>query len=55
MNELPYLPYRRIALVVRTDFSDDQTWEALGEAIREPTPEDFSPTWTSSTIRPTAA
>jgi hypothetical protein len=35
------LPYRGTAMVVRTDFSDDQTWKAIGEAIQEPTPEDF--------------
>lgn len=33
------LPYRGVALVVRTDFSDDQVWEAIGVAIREPTAE----------------
>jgi hypothetical protein len=35
------LQHSRGALVVRTDFSDHQTWEAIGATIREPTEEDF--------------
>jgi hypothetical protein len=35
------LQHSRDALVVRTDFSDHQTWEAIGATIREPTEEDF--------------
>lgn len=33
------LPYRGSALVVRTDFSDNRVWEAIGAAISEPTAE----------------
>ncbi|MEV4320287.1 hypothetical protein [Actinocrispum sp. NPDC049592] len=35
------LPLSRVALVIRTDFSDQQTWEAIRAAISEPTQEDF--------------
>ena len=35
------LPLSRVALVIRTDFSDDQVWEAIAEAVVEPTEEDF--------------
>jgi uncharacterized protein DUF6924 len=35
------LPLSRVALVIRTDFSDQQTWEAIGAAIVQPTQEDF--------------
>jgi hypothetical protein len=38
------LPLSRVALVVRTDFSDQRTWEAIGAAITEPTEEDFRAT-----------
>lgn len=35
------LPPGDVALVIRTDYSDQQTWEAIGVAIEEPTEEDF--------------
>lgn len=35
------LPQGDVALVIRTDYTDQQTWEAIGAAIEEPTEEDF--------------
>lgn len=35
------LPLSRVALVIRTDFSDQEMWEAIGAAIIRPTEEDF--------------
>ncbi|GAB3886772.1 DUF6924 domain-containing protein [Kibdelosporangium lantanae] len=35
------LPRSRVALVIRTDFSDQRTWEAIAAAIIQPTEEDF--------------
>src|ERR671918_655772 len=35
------LPQRQAALVIRTDFSDDQAWEAIGAAILQLTEEGF--------------
>ena len=35
------LPQSQAALVIRTDFSDDQAWEAIGAAILELTEEGF--------------
>lgn len=36
------LPLGTVVLVVRTDFSDSDTWDAIVSAIRRPTVEDFS-------------
>ncbi|REH46124.1 hypothetical protein BCF44_107257 [Kutzneria buriramensis] len=35
------LPLGRVALVIRTDFSDQQTWDTIGAAIVQPTEEGF--------------
>ena len=35
------LPLSHVALVIRTDFSDHHVWEAIAEAIIQPTEEDF--------------
>ena len=35
------LPRRQAALVIRTDFSDDEAWEAIGAAILQLTGEGF--------------
>ena len=35
------LPLSRVALVIRTDFSDQQMWETIGTAITQPTDDDF--------------
>lgn len=35
------LPQSQAALVIRTDFSDDQAWEAIGAAILQLTEEGF--------------
>lgn len=35
------LPRSQAALVIRTDFSNDEAWEAIGAAILQPTEEGF--------------
>ena len=35
------LPQSQVALVIRTDFSDHEVWEAIGAAILQPTEEGF--------------
>jgi hypothetical protein len=35
------LPQTQAALVIRTDFSDHEAWEAIGAAIKQPTAEGF--------------
>ena len=35
------LPPSQAALVIRTDFSNDEAWEAIGAAILQPTEEGF--------------
>jgi hypothetical protein len=41
MKPMTPLPHGQVALVVRTDFSDDGVWEAIGAAILQLTEEGF--------------